>query len=308
MSEVLPTTISLGSYITPVGLRELPTTMTLEHAAVLWEGVWTLHEASPWALGDLFCFLQDRFGEQASQLYDTCDVSKRKRMHTARNNAAVCRKFPHSRRREGSPLSYSHFEAVAALDTVRQDHWLDQAIDQDMSVDRLRRAVKEAKGVPDVGNGKSKTINVPESRAERDQDAPVMDAGQGFGDARRNAVDAVPVAETDTLSDLFSCQLQAIAKLPAAPVLARDLAREKFDDIHLLDAVITKLNTVRSALFKQTSTAGERPLRPTARPSAPAVDQGETTVPQEPVSPAPIQAASNEMPPIPSFLDRRGRH
>jgi hypothetical protein len=92
-----------------------------------------MNRCSPWWLGDWIRYGNTRFGEKYSlaakiTVYDP---------QTLMNMVYVASHFDEiSRRRE--ILSWSHHEAVASLDPEMQDHWLDEAIKQKMSVADIR--------------------------------------------------------------------------------------------------------------------------------------------------------------------------
>ena len=309
MIEPVPVT----GLITACGMNAPQRRLTNEEAGELWEQIWALHDTTPWVIGDYYNWLQDTYGEEASQIFTAEQVKDRRRMHTAQTYGSVCRKVPHSSRLEFQTLSFSHFEVVAAVpDEEGRRELLEQAAADDLNVKDFRKLVGPYK--PERKKLKApRVIDVPESQQDKDGDRSVMDSGQGFGSARRDAVDIQRVNETVTLSDLFAVRLKAILDLPNNPALGRDLMREGFNKtshIHELDAVILKLQTVRSALFKEKS-AAVAPVTPSNVASfdnGPVADQGEGVFsPLETPSPASF-AASDEMPDIPAFMDRRGRH
>jgi N6-adenosine-specific RNA methylase IME4 len=88
-----------------------------------------------WALGNLWIYGERNYGD-GQRLADEIGVNYK----TVRNLAAVVRRFELSRRRDN--LSFSHHEAVAALPAPEQDEWLDRAERDDLSVTKLRQAVK----------------------------------------------------------------------------------------------------------------------------------------------------------------------
>jgi len=62
---------------------------------------------------------------------------------TIYNAALVCKKIEPSRRRE--KLEFGHHEAVASLEPEEQDHWLERAEKERLSVMKLRRLIKREK-------------------------------------------------------------------------------------------------------------------------------------------------------------------
>lgn len=92
-----------------------------------------------WVLGDWIAYGNERFGERYSRAakitgYDT---------QTLMNMVYVATHFPVSRRRE--ILSWSHHEALAALDSAEQERWLDQAECHHWSVSDLRTMLRMAR-------------------------------------------------------------------------------------------------------------------------------------------------------------------
>lgn len=92
-----------------------------------------------WLLGDWIAYGNSRFGERYTRAakitgYDT---------QTLMNMVYVATHFPASRRREN--LSWSHHEALAALDPEEQDSWLDQADQHRWSVSDLRSMLRMAR-------------------------------------------------------------------------------------------------------------------------------------------------------------------
>lgn len=95
--------------------------------------------AIQWLLGDWIAYGNLKFGERyvrASRItgYDTQSLM---------NMVYVASRFSVSRRREN--LSWSHHEAVAALDDEKQDYWLDQAFEHRWSVADLRMMLRSAR-------------------------------------------------------------------------------------------------------------------------------------------------------------------
>jgi hypothetical protein len=91
-----------------------------------------LGRCSSWWLGDWIRYGNAKFGQRyalASKItgYDT---------QTLTNMVYVASRFEVSRRREN--LSWSHHETVASLDANEQNHWLDRAAEDKLSVADLR--------------------------------------------------------------------------------------------------------------------------------------------------------------------------
>ena len=109
-----------------------------------------------WLLGDWIAYGNDKFGERyarASKIsgYDT---------QTLMNMVYVATHFPASRRREN--LSWSHHEALAALEFEEQERWLDQAVRHRWSVFDLRTMLR-------VSRKESRELTAGED-AEKEED------------------------------------------------------------------------------------------------------------------------------------------
>jgi hypothetical protein len=105
-----------------------------------------------WLLGDWIAYGNLKFGERyarAAQItgYDTQSLM---------NMVYVASRFPFSRRREN--LSWSHHEAVAALDDEDQCCWLDQASANRWSVADLRMMLRSARRKGDGDHEASKPV------------------------------------------------------------------------------------------------------------------------------------------------------
>jgi hypothetical protein len=85
-----------------------------------------------WLLGDWITYGNERFGERYARASRITGYDPQ----TLMNMVYVASRFPISRRREN--LSWSHHEALAALDPSEQDGWLDQADEHRWSVSDLR--------------------------------------------------------------------------------------------------------------------------------------------------------------------------
>jgi len=114
-------------------------------------------KSEPWWRGDLYLRGEEWYGEdKATSIFDplTMDVK------TWQNNASICRRIDLSRRRE--ELTYSHHAEVAYLEPEQfakesphlakltseglQDHYLALAIENGLSIRKLRDAINADKG------------------------------------------------------------------------------------------------------------------------------------------------------------------
>jgi hypothetical protein len=93
-----------------------------------------------WVVAEWILYGEAHYGERAAQAISETGLAP----HTILNILAVARAFPEPSRRRDA-LSFAHHEAVAALQPVEQDIWLDAAARGEWSVTRLRQAVR-AKG------------------------------------------------------------------------------------------------------------------------------------------------------------------
>jgi hypothetical protein len=102
-----------------------------------------------WLLGDWIVYGNEKFGERYSRASKITGYDSQ----TLMNMVYVASRFPISRRREN--LSWSHHEALSALEPDEQDSWLDQTAEHRWSVSdlrtmlRLSRRRRLAEGVED---------------------------------------------------------------------------------------------------------------------------------------------------------------
>jgi hypothetical protein len=92
-----------------------------------------------WLLGDWIAYGNSRFGERYSRAARITGYD----VQTLMNMVYVASRYPVSRRREN--LSWSHHEALAALDPDEQERWLDEAGEQKWSVTDLRMMLRMAR-------------------------------------------------------------------------------------------------------------------------------------------------------------------
>lgn len=94
-----------------------------------------------WWLGAWWNYGQRAYGEMASQAArDAVEDATGRDFQTVNNAGWVDRRIEFSRRREN--LSWSHHLEVAALEPDEQEHWLDRAEVDGLSVHRLRAEIK----------------------------------------------------------------------------------------------------------------------------------------------------------------------
>lgn len=97
-----------------------------------------------WWLGDWWRYGERQYGEASSQAAPTGYAAK-----TLQNAARVAERIEPTRRREGSGVPFSYFEAVAALSPEKQDVLLDEAVRGEMPRAELREKVRHLRAVED---------------------------------------------------------------------------------------------------------------------------------------------------------------
>jgi hypothetical protein len=111
-----------------------------------------------WWLGDWWCYGQHRYGERKAKLTlkDTLPSENdspfyRRAYGTLMNYGSVAGRVASSRRRE--VLSFSHHVVIAPLEPDEQDHWLDIAVRDRLSVRKLELEIfKREVSKPDHGD------------------------------------------------------------------------------------------------------------------------------------------------------------
>lgn len=92
-----------------------------------------------WLLGDWITYGNHKFGERYTRASKITGYDKQ----TLMNMVYVASRFSIERRREN--LSWSHHEALAALEAADQDRWLDDAAEHRWSVLDLRTMLRVAR-------------------------------------------------------------------------------------------------------------------------------------------------------------------
>ncbi len=92
-----------------------------------------------WLLGDWIAYGNRKFGERYARASKISGYDPQ----TLMNMVYVATRFPTSRRREN--LSWSHHEALAALEAGDQDRWLDRASRHRWSVSDLRTMLRASR-------------------------------------------------------------------------------------------------------------------------------------------------------------------
>ncbi len=101
-----------------------------------------------WLLGDWIAYGSAKFGQRYTWAAKVTGYDTQSLM----NMVYVASRFSVSRRRES--LSWSHHEAVAALEDEDQDTWLDRAVEHRWSVSDLRMMLRAARRQEEWGQGR----------------------------------------------------------------------------------------------------------------------------------------------------------
>lgn len=143
-------TVPIGEHfkVTPTGL-EIHGDPSFEICTSFCEVLRTFERSIQFCIGDFANYMEDRFGEQASQVI--CAETGWSR-ETLRNYRWVSEKLAPEDRMIDRGLSFKHHMVVAALPPVQQRKWLDKAIGdgdgEPWSVSRLTIALKEGADIP----------------------------------------------------------------------------------------------------------------------------------------------------------------
>lgn len=122
--------------------------------------------SSAWWIGDWLAFGEHEYG---GERYREGVVATGLDYQTLRNYKSVADRFPVSRRRD--TLSFAHHEAVVALPTDEQEHWLNLAEHERLSRQQLRDAIQAARlaagSARDVARMIPVVFRIDEPRKER---------------------------------------------------------------------------------------------------------------------------------------------
>jgi hypothetical protein len=134
-------TVPIGTWfkITPTGLG-IKGKPPIEAFAELGEALRTFERTLQFAIGDWINALEDRYGEEASQLIDASGWS----LNTIRVYSWTAKNVPPANRFIDEGLTYAHHQAVASLAHPEQKHWLKLALgdgDEPWPVSKLRAAI-----------------------------------------------------------------------------------------------------------------------------------------------------------------------
>ena len=132
--------------ITEYGLM-IDTIISFDEWLQCGQHLWEVRRRIQWCIGDWLAFGERRWGEDYAQAMKVTQYS----LQTLRNYAAISSAFPDQTYRGRYELSHSHFEAVKASDipTAKKSEFLQAAVDNEMSRDDVRAAVKSWRGEPE---------------------------------------------------------------------------------------------------------------------------------------------------------------
>jgi hypothetical protein len=122
---------------------------------------------SQWWLGDWINYGNERFGERYTRAVKLTGYDVQSLM----NMVYVASRFEIYRRREN--LSWSHHSALASLDLDSQEHWLERAIADKLSVADLRVELRSRRRALKLGEGMDETEAV---EGESDSPAALREA------------------------------------------------------------------------------------------------------------------------------------
>jgi len=131
----------IGNYeLNPNGIRRANT--GLDPTFTEWEALGTIlqsvERAVQWWIGDWLLLGERDFDERAAQAVGDTGLQ----VETVKQYAWVAERVPPERRRP--ELTFTHHRAVAALESLHQDAWLDRAVDEGLSATKLERQIQTA--------------------------------------------------------------------------------------------------------------------------------------------------------------------
>jgi hypothetical protein len=145
LSPVMALPEAIRAVVTPVGLDldrfdELVPDLDLDQAGAILEGLSLLERATNWARGDFINYLDERFGEAASQYLSASDYED--------SSLAVYAWCARAYRLEDRhpALTPSHHRVVAAAPEADRSKWLELAAADNWTVAQLRQAYLERQG------------------------------------------------------------------------------------------------------------------------------------------------------------------
>jgi hypothetical protein len=140
-----------SSSITPVAWLPVEDIDLAEWAAV-GRRLGAMGRCGQWGLGDWIRYGNTKFGERYARAARITGYD----VQTLMNMVYVASRFETSRRREN--LSWSHHETLAALDAQEQEHWLDRAAAEKLSISDIRLELRRARrGAPPAQGQENRT-------------------------------------------------------------------------------------------------------------------------------------------------------
>jgi hypothetical protein len=155
LSPVVALPEAIRAVITPVGLDldrfdSLVPDLELDQAGAILEGLSLLERATNWARGDFINWLDERFGDAASQYLSASDYED--------SSLAVYAWCARAYRLEDRhpALTPSHHRVVAAATPADRARWLELAAADSWTVAQLRQAYLERQGKAEKESGPSR--------------------------------------------------------------------------------------------------------------------------------------------------------
>lgn len=127
-------------HVSNTGL-ELPDSLTSDQWQEAGVQIARMRGVTQWWIGDWWAFGEKRYGSRKALIEG--DDWEGPGFQACADNAMVCRAFETSRRRE--VLSFNHHREVAPLPVEWQDTLLDEAVQNGLSIAKLRARVKEVR-------------------------------------------------------------------------------------------------------------------------------------------------------------------
>lgn len=145
----------LGARLNATGLELTNPELDYEGWENIGRAVSFVGTAWQWWIGDWVNLGEELFGEEAAQAVEHNTSARYSKAEAITgvdhgrmmNIASVCRKIARSRRR--SELSFSHHEAVSALEPEEQTEWLSRCIEEEWTREELRQAIRDTKNPPE---------------------------------------------------------------------------------------------------------------------------------------------------------------
>jgi hypothetical protein len=143
--------------ITPNGL-DIYEQITFDEWLDCGQHLWEVRRRIQWCIGDWLEFGERKWGEKYAQAVSVTEYHPQ----TLKNLAAVSRSFPDKKYRGQYHLSHSHFAAVAAKDIPadKKAEFLQAAVDNGMSREDVRAAVRSWRGEPEEARSWSVSMKV----------------------------------------------------------------------------------------------------------------------------------------------------